>query len=158
MRGPSENCGGVVPAPAGSSDVLHSVRFPATRRPDQLHNVSLALAAMQRSGMTLEVPPPPPPPKKERKKERKKRHSIPSCGHCGYPRCSGACVLGGQGTAHSPRDAALLAQQGAAGPKGPLEIRSTDLVVGNREATLCLLWKMAVHFQVCVRVRTCACI
>ena len=40
---------------AGSCGVLSAARFPAARRPQQLHNVALALEAMQTAGLSLKV-------------------------------------------------------------------------------------------------------
>ena len=35
--------------------MLLASRFPAVRRPQQLHNVALALATMQKAGLSLQV-------------------------------------------------------------------------------------------------------
>lgn len=40
---------------AGGSGVLLTARFPAARRPQQLHNVTTALEAMQKAGLNLQV-------------------------------------------------------------------------------------------------------
>ena len=40
---------------AGQHNVLPASRFPAVRRPQQLHNVALALNAMQKAGLSLQV-------------------------------------------------------------------------------------------------------
>ena len=40
---------------AGGSGVMLTARFPAARRPQQLHNVTTALEAMQKAGLSLQV-------------------------------------------------------------------------------------------------------
>ena len=39
----------------GQQNVMPVSRFPAVRRPQQLHNVALALNTMQKSGLNLQV-------------------------------------------------------------------------------------------------------
>jgi len=39
----------------GQQNVMPASRFPAVRRPQQLHNVALALNTMQKAGLNVQV-------------------------------------------------------------------------------------------------------
>lgn len=39
----------------GQQNVMPASRFPAARRPQQLHNVALALNTMQKAGLSVQV-------------------------------------------------------------------------------------------------------
>jgi hypothetical protein len=132
-------------AAAGREDLLAAARFPSDRRAIQEHNTNLALAALRQAGLPLEVGAPQLPA------QTCWRAPTPTAQpHSAHPR-----------PAPGPPPPALTLllplprppPQSLPTSRGKAPLRAEDLVEGDREKTLALLWHVAVHLQLPQLVR-----
>lgn len=138
-------CLAFLQCPAGQHGFFDGTRFPSDRRPVRVANLQLALDAFARAGLPLQV--------------------------CLWPRCLGACTCARvccccsicrfalnplrdvstvYGACPSSQVHTILLQgapRSATRGGGQAPLAAGDLVDGDREMTLCLLWRLILHFQ-----------
>lgn len=115
----------------GVRGLLERTRFPLDKRPLQLHNLNLALVALHKAGIQAKVC-------LMSAKSLLSARCVPS-----VP-CRVGCIAGIDRLLPDDRGGDHGVQRG----DGVSSVRAEHIANGDREATLSLLWQLALHLEV----------
>lgn len=127
---------------AAGEALMDEARVPARRRPLQLHNMSLALNSLEVAGLNLMV---------SCTLHSQSHNEAPVILHC--RQSLAVCTLSKWTSLHTiqslPTPDVMLccALQALQTSRGPIPLQPDDIVAGEREVTLGLLWRIYQHFE-----------